>query len=96
MTPTPKGEALTYSRSCNRSYQTNQVNKQNEMENQMRLNYIDYADLPLSVMFTKGDIEAIHEFLKDNSSAIESCKRPHAMTGIANCFAEIHAKLEEV
>jgi hypothetical protein len=72
------------------------VNKQNEMENQMRLNYIDYADLPLSVMFTKGDIEAIHEFLKDNSGAIESCKRPHAMTGIASCFAEIHAKLEEV
>ena len=96
MIPTPKGEEGTHSRSCNRSYQTSQVNKQNEMENQMRLNYIDYADLPLSVMFTKGDIEAIHEFLKENSDAIESCKRPHAMTGIANCFAEIHAKLEEV
>ena len=62
----------------------------------MRLNYIDYADLPLSVMFVKGDIEAIHEFFKDNSDAIESCKRPHAMSLIVNCFAEIHAKLEEV
>lgn len=62
----------------------------------MRLNYIDYADLPVSVMFVKGDIEAIHEFLKENSEAIENCKRPHAMKGIANCFAEIHAKLEEV
>ena len=62
----------------------------------MRLNYIDYADLPVSVMFVKGDIEAIHEFLKENPEAIENCKRPHAMTGIANCFAEIHAKLEEV
>ncbi len=30
----------------------------------MRLNYIDYAELPLSVMFVKGDIEAIHEFFK--------------------------------
>lgn len=62
----------------------------------MRLNYIDYAELPLSVMFVKGDIEAIHKFLKDNSDAIDSCATPHAMTGIANCFAEIHAKLEEV
>jgi hypothetical protein len=62
----------------------------------MRLNYIDYADLPLSVMFVKGDIEAIHEFFKDNSNAINDCKRPHAMRQIANCFAEIHAKLEEV
>jgi hypothetical protein len=62
----------------------------------MKLNYIDYADLPLSVMFVKGDIEAIHEFFEDNSNAIINCKRPHAMNLIANCFAEIHAKLEEV
>jgi hypothetical protein len=62
----------------------------------MKLNYIDYADLPLSVMFVKGDIEAIHEFFKDNSNAINDCKRPHAMRQIANCFGEIHAKLEEV
>ena len=62
----------------------------------MRLNYIDYADLPLSVMFVKGDIEAIHEFFEDNSNAIINCKRPHAMSQIANCFAEIHAKLQEV
>jgi len=62
----------------------------------MRLNYIDYAELPLSVMFVKGDIEAIHEFFQDNSSAIDNCKRPHGMSQIANCFAEIYAKLEEV
>ena len=62
----------------------------------MRLNYIDYADLPLSVMFVKSDIDAIHEFLKDNPSAIDNCATPYAMRGIANCFAEIHAKLEEV
>jgi len=62
----------------------------------MRLNYIDYAELPLSVMFVKGDIEAIHEFFQDNSDALGKCKRPHSMTQIANCFAEIHAKLEEV
>ena len=62
----------------------------------MRLNYIDYAELPLSVMFVKGDIEAIHEFFQDNSSAIDNFKRPHGMIQIANCFAEIHAKLEEV
>jgi len=62
----------------------------------MRLNYIDYAELPLSVIFVKGDIEAIHEFFKENPDLIEICKRPHAMTQIANCFAEIHAKLEEV
>ena len=62
----------------------------------MRLNYIDYADLPLSVMFVKGDIEAIHEFFQDNSNALSNCKRPHAMNLIANCFAEIHEKLEEV
>jgi len=62
----------------------------------MRLNYIDYADLPVSVMFVRGDIEAIHEFLKDHSDVIKNCKRPHAMEQIANCFAEIHAKLEEV
>ena len=61
----------------------------------MRLNYIDYAELPLSVMFVKGDIEAIHEFFEDNSNAIINCKRPHAMNLIANCFAEIHAKMEE-
>jgi len=47
-------------------------------------------------MFVKGDIEAIHEFFKENPDLIEICKRPHAMTQIANCFAEIHAKLEEV
>jgi hypothetical protein len=47
-------------------------------------------------MFVKGDIEAIHEFFQDNSDALGKCKRPHAMTQIANCFAEIHAKLEEV
>jgi len=62
----------------------------------MRLNYIDYADLPVSVMFVRGDIEAIHEFFEDNSDAIINCKRPHAINLIANCFAEIHAKLEEV
>jgi hypothetical protein len=62
----------------------------------MRLNYIDYAELPLSVMFVKGDIEAIHEFFEDNSNAIINCKRPHAMNLIANCFAEIHAKMEEI
>lgn len=62
----------------------------------MRLNYIDYAELPLSVMFVKGDIETIHEFFQDNSSAIDNCKRPHGMSQIANFFAEIHAKLEEV
>lgn len=62
----------------------------------MKLNYIDYAELPLSVMFTKGDIEAIHEFFKENSNAIDNCKRPHGMGQIAICFAEIHAKLEEV
>ena len=62
----------------------------------MRLNYIDYAELPLSVMFVRADIEAIHMFLKDNANAIDSCATPHAMTGIAKCFAEIHAKLEEV
>jgi predicted heme/steroid binding protein len=62
----------------------------------MRLNYIDYAELPLSVMFTKGDIEAIHEFFKDHSDAIKNCKRPHAMEQIAVCFADINAKLEEV
>ena len=62
----------------------------------MKLNYIDYADLPLSVMFTKGDIEAIHEFFKDHSDVIKSCKRPHAMEQIAVCFADINAKLEEV
>jgi hypothetical protein len=62
----------------------------------MKLNYIDYAELPLSVMFTKGDIEAINEFFKENSNAIDNCKRPHRVGLIANCFAEIHAKLEEV
>jgi len=62
----------------------------------MRLNYIDYADLPVSVMFVRGDIEAIHEFFEDNSNAIINCKRPHAMNQIANCFAEINAKLQEV
>jgi len=62
----------------------------------MRLNYIDYAELPLSVMFVKSDIDAIHTFLKDNPSAIDNCATPHAMRGIATCFAEIHAKLEEV
>ena len=62
----------------------------------MRLNYIDYADLPLSVMFVRSDIEAIHEFFQENSTVIKNCKRPHAMTQIANCFADIHAKLEEV
>ena len=62
----------------------------------MRLNYIDYADLPLSVMFTKGDINAIHKFLKDNTSAIANCATPHAMEQIAFCFADINAKLEEV
>jgi hypothetical protein len=62
----------------------------------MRLNYIDYAELPLSVMFTKGDINAIHKFFKDNTSAIANCATPHAMEQIAVCFADIHAKLEEV
>ncbi len=62
----------------------------------MRLNYIDYADLPVSVMFVRGDIEAIHEFFEDNSDVLGKCKRPYAMSEIANCFAEIHAKLEEV
>lgn len=62
----------------------------------MRLNYIDYAELPLSVMFVKSDIDAIHTFFKDNSSAINNCDTPHAMKKIATCFAEIHAKLEEI
>lgn len=60
----------------------------------MRLNYIDYADLPLSVMFTRSDIEAINEFFQDNSDVIKKCKRPHTMNQIVNCFAEIHEKLE--
>lgn len=59
----------------------------------MRLNYIDYADLPLSVMFTKADIETIHEFFQDNSDVIKKCKRSHTMDQIVNCFAEIHEKL---
>lgn len=61
----------------------------------MKLNYIDYAELPLSVMFLKSDIDAIHTFLKDNSSAIDNCATPHAMSQIADCFAEIQAKLKE-
>ena len=47
-------------------------------------------------MFTKGDINAINKFIKDNTSAIANCDTPHAMEQIAVCFADINAKLEEV
>jgi hypothetical protein len=65
----------------------------------MRLNYIDYADLPLSVMFVKDDIELLHEFFlfaEANLNINEDFKRPISLKQIITCFAEIHAKLEEV
>jgi hypothetical protein len=65
----------------------------------MRLNYIDYADLPVSVMFVKDDIELLHEFflfVDANLDVNEDFKRPISLRQIITCFAEIHAKLEEV
>ena len=65
----------------------------------MRLNYIDYADLPVSVMFVKDDIELLHEFflfVDANADIDEDFRRPISLRQLIHCFVEIHAKLEEV
>jgi len=62
----------------------------------MKLNYIDYEELPISVTFTRGDIELLSEFFDINHDVIDNYSRPHGMKAIVNCFQEINAKLQEI
>jgi len=59
----------------------------------MKLNYIDYDELPVSIMFVADEIKLICEFLKLHSKSIDDCERPFALQQIANTFHEVNAKL---
>lgn len=62
----------------------------------MRLNYIDIDETPVSITFVADEIKVISNFLELHKAQIESFNRSALMEVMANKFAEIHAKLEEV
>jgi len=59
----------------------------------MKLNYIDYEQLPVSIMFVGDEIQIICEFLKLHSKSIDDFHRPFALQQIANTFHEVNQKL---
>ena len=59
----------------------------------MKLNYIDYNELPVSIMFVAEEIQTICEFLKLHSKSIDDFDRPFTLQQIAKTFHEVNQKL---
>ena len=59
----------------------------------MKLNYIDYDELPVSIMFVADEIQVICEFLKLHSKSIDDFGRSFALQQIANTFHEVNQKI---
>jgi predicted butyrate kinase (DUF1464 family) len=61
----------------------------------MKLNYIDFQETPVSIMFTAGDIKAMDQFLSSTETQIKDFYLSGSMTEIAKVFSEIRIKLDE-
>jgi len=59
----------------------------------MKLNYIDYDELPVSIMFVADEIKLICDFLKEHNELIGDFHAPFSLQQIANTFHEVNQKL---